>query len=83
MITAPVNGRKLKRFNKKVLNKGKCELVDPSYSKFKFFDIYEIGTDGISKSEYNEGYSYEKFYLSDLEILKYLRARIKRFKNLD
>jgi len=69
----------LNKFDKKVLKKGKCELVDPSYSKLKLFDIYEIGTDGISKFEYNEGYNYKKFHVFDPEIIKYLRARIKRF----
>ncbi len=72
----------LKSFDQKVLKIGKCELVDPSYSKFKLFDVYEIGTDGIYKFEYNDGYSYTKFHVLDREILRYLRARIKRFQNL-
>ncbi|KKK40922.1 hypothetical protein LCGC14_0949410 [marine sediment metagenome] len=73
----------LKRFDLKVLNQVRCELVDPSYSMFKLFDIYEIGIDGISNNEYNCGYSYKKFHIMNQGILTYLKARIKIIKYLD
>ena len=73
----------LTRFHIKVLNQSQCELGDPSYSTFKLFDIYEIGTDGITKDEFNKGRSYITSHNSERNMISNLKARIRRIKYLD
>ncbi len=73
----------LKQVEIKVLNQAQCELGDPSYSTFKLFDIYEIGTDGITKDEFNQGRSHSTSHNSNQDIISNLKARIRRIIILD